>query len=122
MQGLQCATTKHGDLIVVAATGTIDLASSEVLWDELRAQLVPASALALDCTGISFIDSMGLQVLMRTRRDAIEQQGSFALIGENKYLDRLLTLTGLTGLIPHFADVDTAQAELNRGLRLNAAT
>jgi stage II sporulation protein AA (anti-sigma F factor antagonist) len=99
-------------LIAVVTTGDVDYASSEALWNELHAQLVPASALGLECTGITFMDSMGLQVLIRARHHAIEQQVSFALIGANEYVDRVLELTGLTDLLPRFADVETARAAL----------
>jgi anti-anti-sigma factor len=112
MPSLQCSTSKCGNLIVVAAAGDVDLATAETLEDELCGQLMPTSALALDCTGITFIDSMGLQVLIRARRHAAEQQGTFALIGASKYVDRVLELAGLTGLIPHFADAETARAHL----------
>jgi anti-anti-sigma factor len=113
MPSLQCSTSKHGTLIVVAVAGEIDLATYETMWDELRTQLVPTSSLALDCTGITFIDSMGLQALMRTHRYAAEQHASFALVGANDYVDRVLGLAGLTGLIPRFADIETAQAHLS---------
>lgn len=115
MPGLQCTTSKHGDLIVVTATGDVDLATAESLWNELCAQLVPASAVSLECTEIAFIDSIGLRALMRAHRHAADQQASFALIGANAYVDQLLALTGLTGLIPRFPDIDTAQAELGGG-------
>lgn len=108
MQMLQCTTSKHGDLIVVAATGDVDIASSETLWEELRAQLVPTSIVALECTGITFLDSMGLQVLLRTHQHAADQQASFMLIGSSHYVDQVLTLTGMSGVIPHFDDVETA--------------
>ena len=113
MPTLQCSTSKHGNLIVVAASGDVDLASAETLWDELCTQLMPASSLALDCTGITFIDSMGLQVLMRTYQHAADLRASFGLIGANGYLDQVLGLTGLTGLIPRFTDVEAARARLS---------
>jgi stage II sporulation protein AA (anti-sigma F factor antagonist) len=112
MTSLHCSTSKHGALTVVAATGEIDLATAETLWDELRPRLTPASALALDCTGITFIDSMGLQVLMRAHRYAAEQQASFALVGANVYVNRVLELAGLIGFLPYFTDGETARASL----------
>jgi anti-anti-sigma factor len=111
--GLQCTTDKHGGLVVVQVVGDVDLATADVLWGELSAQLVPGSAVVLECTGITFIDSMGLQVLLRTNRYASEQSASFGLIGTNQYVDRVLELSGLIGLLPRFADIETAQAELS---------
>lgn len=108
MPSLQFTTSKQDGLTVVTAVGDVDLASSETLWHELSPHLVPASALALECTGISFLDSMGLQVLLRTHQYAADQQASFVLIGSSHYVDQVLALTGMTGLIPRFADVETA--------------
>jgi len=112
MSRLQCSTSKYGDLTVVVATGDVDLATAGELWAELCPHLLPTAVVALECAGITFMDSMGLQVLMRTRQHAAEQQGSFALIGTDEHVDRALGLTGLTAVVPRFADVEAARAEL----------
>jgi anti-anti-sigma factor len=108
MLDLHCATSKHGDMIVVEAVGDVDLASSEILWKEICGHLAPTSTVALECTRITFLDSMGLQVLMRARQYAADQQASFLLIGSSHYVDQVLALTGMVGLIPHFEDLETA--------------
>jgi len=44
---------------------------------------------------LTFIDSTGLGVLMRTHQLAIEQGRRFGLVRGNGQVDRLLNLTGL---------------------------
>lgn len=112
MPNLQCSTGEFDGLIVVAAVGDVDMVGSDALWEELSARLAPASVVALDCTGVTFMDSMGLQTLLRAHQHATDQQGCFVLVGANRYLDRVLELTGMTGLIPNFADVETARLAL----------
>ncbi|ACU72870.1 WecB/TagA/CpsF family glycosyl transferase [Catenulispora acidiphila DSM 44928] len=79
--------------------------TADALWNELSVQLTPLSAVALDCVGITFMDSIGLQTVMRAHRHTAEQQAFFALIGFNAYVDRVLELTGMTEVVARFADV-----------------
>jgi len=109
MPSLQCSTTTNGVLTVVSVTSDIDFATADALWNELSAQLTPLSAVALDCVGITFMDSMGLRTVMRAHHRATEQQAFFALIGFNAYVDRVLELTGLTEVVAHFPDVEAAR-------------
>ena len=113
MPDLQCSVSNEGGLTVVAASGDVDVATAGALWEAISAQVTPSSAVVLDCAGITFMDSMGLQSLLRAYRYADEQQGSFALVGiANSYVDRVLELTGMTQVIPHFTDVEAARTDL----------
>lgn len=49
---------------------------------------------------------------MRTRQLALEQQATFSLIRAHQYVKHVLKLTGLTDVIPPFADVKSARARL----------
>jgi anti-sigma B factor antagonist len=109
---VKCSTSKFDDLVVVFVVGDVDMAGSSVLWDELAAQLVPESVVALDCTGVTFMDSMGLRTVVRAHQHAADQRGSFVLVGANKYVDQVLALTGTDGLFQHFADVEVARMAL----------
>src|SRR4051812_9184262 len=109
MPNLQCSTSMSDGLVVEKAAGDVDSATCEALWEEISAQLAPSSVVALDCAGITFIDSMGLKSLMRARRHAAEQHATFVLAGSNACLDRVLELTGTTDLIPCFDGVEAAR-------------
>ena len=79
---------------VVAVFGELDVASSQVLEHEL-AKLHATANVVVDLRGLTFIDSTGLGVLMRTHQLANEQGRRFGLVRGNGQVDRLLNLTGL---------------------------
>ncbi|MEY9929752.1 anti-anti-sigma factor [Catenulispora sp. GP43] len=112
MPSLECSTSAIGGLAVVTAVGDVDFASAEKLWESLVSQLTLSSAVVLDCTGISFMDSSGLRSLVRARQHAIEQQAAFGLVGLNVLVERVFDLTGLNDLLPRFGDIDAARAAL----------
>jgi len=82
----------HGT--VVAVSGELDVASSHLLEHEL-AKLHGAATVVVDLRGLTFIDSTGLGVLMRTHQLAVEQGRRFGIVRGNGQVDRLLNLTGL---------------------------
>jgi anti-anti-sigma factor len=79
---------------VVAVFGELDVASSQALEHEL-AKLHATANVVIDLRGLTFIDSTGLGVLMRTHQLANEQGRRFGLVRGNGQVDRLLNLTGL---------------------------
>jgi anti-sigma B factor antagonist len=63
--------TQEADAIVLALSGELDLASAPVLERELReAEASGLSRLVIDLGGLAFMDSTGLQALLRARERA----------------------------------------------------
>jgi stage II sporulation protein AA (anti-sigma F factor antagonist) len=110
MPGFQCSTSGTDGLIVVTVAGDVDFAVAEVLWEELGGHLIPSAIVLMECSGISFMDSMGLRTLIRAHDRAAEQKAGFALVGVGRPVCRVLELTGLSGLIPQFTDLEAARA------------
>ena len=79
---------------VVTVSGELDVASSQVLEQEL-ARLRTDATVVVDLRALTFIDSTGLGVLVRAHQLAKERSARFGLIRGNGQVDRLLTLTGL---------------------------
>lgn len=90
---------------MVAVSGELDVASSQVLERELE-KLQGAALIVVDLRGLSFIDSTGLGVLVRAHQAAEEQGRRFGLVRGNGQVNRLLSLTGLDEelLVGDFAD------------------
>jgi anti-anti-sigma factor len=90
--------------LVLTVTGELDVASAGGLEDYVN-ELRPLSApLAIDVSGVVFVDSSGLRALTRARRAAIEDTGEpVILVGCSEMLRKLLTVTGL---LPAFAGLD----------------
>jgi anti-sigma B factor antagonist len=63
--------TQETDGVVLALSGELDLASAPVLEQELReAEATNPTRLVIDLSGLAFMDSTGLQALLRARERA----------------------------------------------------
>ncbi len=87
----------------IALAGEIDHANAEDLFTRLRLELqeVPAELVVVDLSGVLFIDSSGLRLLLKAK-DAVEHCGAgFVLRGLRPQARRLLRVSGLT---EHFTE------------------
>lgn len=82
--------------MTVVATGDIDAHTAPDLWSALEAMSADG-AVAVDLSGVSFIDSSGLRVLVRAHRRQGDGQGSLTLVNPSQAVARLLDITGLAG-------------------------
>jgi anti-sigma B factor antagonist len=91
------ASSIEADPVCVWISGDMDLASAprcaDRIAEALRAQ---PSGLALDLSGVAFIDSTGLGVLIGTRNDCLERGISLELRAPSEPVGRLLAITGLS--------------------------
>ena len=97
---------------VVELRGELDLSSAPALRERLLAIAArePAS-LILDLSGLTFMDSTGISVLVAAERRAHELGGTFSLVNPQKIVARVLHITGLDRHFPTFGTVgDAAQA------------
>jgi anti-sigma B factor antagonist len=86
---------------VVAVRGEIDVATSAALRDELYAVIDGGStALVVDLSGLGFIDSSGLGVLVGSLKHMRERDGELILSGLTQPARRVFEITGLTDLFP----------------------
>ncbi len=58
---------QEGDATVIHVRGEIDLATCERLRDAIEPHLGPAQTIVLDLSGVAFMDSSCLSVLVRAR-------------------------------------------------------
>ncbi|MFN8017956.1 MAG: STAS domain-containing protein [Acidimicrobiales bacterium] len=89
-----------GDVPRVVATGELDAASSRHLEEVLRTTVGDGSGVALDLSGVSFIDSSGLRVITAMVRDAEAGGASFDVVGASDPVRRIFEITGLAELLP----------------------
>ena len=93
---LELSTRALGDRALVTVVGEVDLETASRLGDHTLAALRDVSPhLALDLSGVTFMDSTGLKVLLAVQRRADLAGGSLALVGPTRTVRRILTLTGL---------------------------
>jgi anti-anti-sigma factor len=82
---------------VLRLDGALDLASCGSLLEAGGAALASAdtSGLALDLSGITFIDSSGIGAIVQLAGDAEDASMSFAIQRPSERVVRILTLSGL---------------------------
>ena len=81
---------------VVTISGEIDIQSGPQLRDQLlRTMRRHGARLALDLTGVTFIDCAGINVLLAARRRAQLEGGSLRVIRASPRVQRVLALTRL---------------------------
>jgi anti-sigma B factor antagonist len=84
--------TYNGDH-TVGVGGELDLASAP----ELAARLAgfESGDVTIDCSELTFLDSAGLNVLVRTSRRLTQAGGRLRLTGANEHVSGVLRITGL---------------------------
>jgi len=94
------ATHWDGQQATVAATGDVDLATAPPIDTAIEAAVHAADveAVVVDISGVTFLDSSGISVLLRGRRLADEHHLDYRVTGAQGLV---LTVLELTGVWPH---------------------
>ena len=112
--------TRRGDVDAIEAVGEFDVSNVESLDEKLRAVLSGASTASclLDLTGVTFMDSTGVNALIRWSKEAqVSEREGLAIVvgGRETPAAGVLKLLGLLERLPVFASVDSAAAALQNG-------
>ena len=86
---------------VIALTGELDLGTAERLAQELeRAQADGESAIVLDLSGLTFIDSTGLRVIIEADEQLADGESAWAIVPGPDSVQRVFELTGTAERLP----------------------
>jgi len=97
----------------VAVRGEVDLAAAEALEAGLEAAIrESAGALVVDLSEVTFIDSSGLQVLLRARALLGREDRALAVVCPFGAVRRVFELSGVSELFALFATREQARAAL----------
>ncbi|MGZ0148188.1 STAS domain-containing protein [Kribbella sp. WER1] len=99
-------TAELESYVLVRVVGDLDLDSAPALTAELKARLGPRP-IVLDLSGIEFMDSSGLGVLVGAHKSAAAQGGALLLAAPGPRVHRILKITKLHKV---FAVYDTPAA------------
>lgn len=110
---LRLRTRPLNDITVVEVGGEIDLHSAP----QLRAELIKAGEgtaprVIVDLTGVTFIDSTGIGVLVGALKRVREAQGTLVFCGAQSRVRRVFEITGLMRALPLFETRVAAQESL----------
>jgi anti-sigma B factor antagonist len=85
---------QEGDALVMILSGELDLASAPNLERELQeAEATNPSRLVIDLAGLAFMDSTGLQALLRARERTAEDSHRLSLRRAPHQVQRVFELT-----------------------------
>jgi anti-anti-sigma factor len=96
---------------VVVIAGELDLSTIPKMQGPLLEQIAQRPAVLVDLSGLSFIDSSGIGVLIQACRTA-NGTPMHVLIGPGSQVERIFSITGVSAAMPVFNDRDQALAEL----------
>lgn len=94
---------------VLGFTGDIDGKTAPQVQDTILTHMQPGSKILLDMTGVSYMSSAGLRVLLTTYRRALQEQGQVMLAGLNSEIKETMSATGF---LDFFVTSDSVEAGL----------
>jgi anti-sigma B factor antagonist len=98
---LRVSVEHDGTTAVVTAIGEVDMHTAPLLSAALdEAFALDPDSLVLDFTGVSFLASSGLAVLLRAATEATRRSCLLRLVGDSRSVRRPLEITGLSRYFP----------------------
>jgi anti-anti-sigma factor len=92
---LAVVVIQDGRQVIAHVTGEIDMATCGRLRDAIEPYLGPAQRVVLDLSGVTFMDSSCLSVLLHARTTLTADGGSLVLRNPSRAAHRLLSVSGM---------------------------
>ncbi|MFD7922353.1 STAS domain-containing protein [Streptomyces sp. NPDC059740] len=109
---LQVEIRHHGASAVVTATGELDHHTADVLRGSLEDCVADGyTRLVVDCAGLEFMDSTGLNVLLGARLTVEAEGGAVHLANMQPVVARVFEITGADAVFGVHDSLDAALAE-----------
>ncbi len=106
---LTLAERHDGDAVVLSVEGIVDMAAAPTLTDHIRAILRQRPAvLVIDLTGVTFLATAGMSVLMEAHRKCEELAVSFRVVAQGPVTVKSMQLLGIDDLLAVYPTVATA--------------
>jgi len=104
-------TTETGEgWTVVAVDGEIDVASAPTFEEVLQSAMAASDRVVIDLSGVQFMDSTGLGVLMRAHKRQDDAGAILRLAAPSDRVVRILDITQLDAVFAVYPSVDASQA------------
>ncbi len=95
---MNISKTKNGSALTLAIEGRIDTTTAPQLEAELKADMPGVTELYLDFTGVEYISSAGLRVLLSAQK-VMNRQGKMILRGVNESVMDVFDVTGFVDIL-----------------------
>jgi anti-sigma B factor antagonist len=108
MEPLTISRTASGDWSVVTVAGEVDVATSPALSQALADELVEGVRLAVDLSGVTFLDSTGLGVLVHALNGVVDAGGELRLVVTDPNVLKVFEVTSLDDVFVLCPSLETA--------------
>ena len=88
----------EGERLILTLSGRLDTNSSPALEAELKQSVGGVKELIFDFSGVEYISSAGLRVLLAAQK-VMNRQGSMKLIGVNDDVMEVFEITGFSDIL-----------------------
>jgi anti-anti-sigma factor len=95
MSGMQIESQTRDNWRIISVRGRVDTLNAGELSAALLAAVSADSRVAVDCSGLEYISSMGLSSLMDAARAARNAQHEFAICAPSERVKQVFEITGL---------------------------
>ena len=104
----------RGDHVVITVGGEIDAATADTLATAVSGALTDGyQKVLVDFAQVTFIDSTGLGVLVKSHRSAVATDAEFAVVHPTPQTRKLIRVLGLDQLLNIYDSHDEALADLS---------
>ena len=111
---LTCSVEREPGYAVVSVAGEIDAGTEQRFRDGLTSVLSDGAVrVVVDLSGVTFMASAGIGVLMGVRRVLSDSGGLLVLASPHGEVAQVLSMTGVSAVIPVAASVPEAVAQLD---------
>jgi anti-sigma B factor antagonist len=113
LRDFRVSVTACPPFTVIALDGELDALTEPELRQRVTV-LAHSGDLLFDLTGLRFIDSSGIRVILDSFMRARLENGSVSICGLSSHLRHLFTLMGITPRVTAYDTVDDAIAQASR--------
>jgi anti-anti-sigma factor len=89
-----------GDVVRVTIAGELDLVTAPEANEVVHAHARPGALVVLDLTGLTFLDSSGLQLLVGCHRASRREEWTLRIVAPQGNARRPIELSGLDRVLP----------------------
>ena len=97
---LSIAISKQDGQTLITVEGELDVSTVDKLRGPLLEQVAGEPGVRLDLSGLAFMDSSGLHLLLDATRTAQERDHRFSIVRPSRAVLKVLDLTGMRDELP----------------------
>ena len=95
---MEISKNKNGSTLIVSPSGRLDTASAPQLEEELKASIDGVTELILDLSGLEYMSSAGLRILLSAQK-TMDKQGKMTVRNVNTTIMDIFEITGFTDFL-----------------------